>query len=229
MISKLGKLQQKVILILNSNEQLDICEIAVNLKLYPSETRRVLYRMEKKRILKFKTKDKVILNSQQQQRKDLSDTKQLIQFYSNLRNGKLFDNKADHVLIQADMFFINIFNNSIQDNESLENLKEVNKKQYKAVTQGLKDALYIQADDLKSKVFSWSESRYKVIFEGNKIKLIDTKFNVVARLESFTHFATKLNKAQYQLLSEVIEIVEKSIKELNDFSITIADHDYLNC
>ena len=225
MIYKLGKLQQKVIIILSDTKQLDILELSEIINMYPSETKRILQRMEKKKIIKFKKNNRVTINNNQDIKKDLSNQKQLQLFYSSTRNSKTFDNKLDHILIQADNFFINIFHNSIEDNETLEQLKEINKNQYKIIVEGLKTSLKNQVQGLKNKILAWSENRYKIIFDGNKIKLIDNRFNITAILENFDKTQDKTN---YQNLSEIIEILSNSIKELNEFCISISDHDYLN-
>lgn len=212
MVTKIGKLQKKALSILEK-ENCDINKLSKSMNLYPSETERVVFGLERKKLISF-NKEAIVITDYERN-KDLSTEDKLKQFYNQIKESKVFSNKEDCIYVETPIYFTNIFNNSIQDNESLQFLRKNNKDKFKMFYIGLLENLNYQFSFLKEKITSWSESKINLKIKNNHIRLIEN--NLVLTL--------KENECN-QIKGECTFLLFKNIIELNNISMCIASKDY---
>lgn len=215
MISKIGKLQKQVINILKENHECNADKLKSFLNIYPSELNRILYRLEKKRLIAF-NKDKILVTEYERSKK-LCNKPKLQAFYFQLRDKRIFNNQSDFIVIETQANFISIFYNSIDDNESLQLIRVKDKERFKKIYINILENLNNEFKALKERIEAWSNNKIKVLIKNNYIQLI--KNNSVLILKENDYI---------KLDSECTFILLKGIIELNNLTMTIASKDYTN-
>ena len=220
-----GKNQRKVISILKCNDTKgkNIKQLGAMLNLPDSEVKKIIKPLEHRNLVKNNKVE--LFFRDEKSNMNMSKARTRVDFYQEIKTSKIFKNTTEGIEIKANVDFYKIFHKSISENISLHNLKTLRPNNYKRLVTGFVNNLHFQIEELKRKIYSWSNGIYKIIIENvnSVIKMVNTNSGLVVVLHSNykKNFST-----DHKVLSECVFLLKKTLKELSDSAISLGTSDY---